>query len=285
MQKSIDHYVFIVEDLDAARTAYQRLGFNVRPVARHVKLGSSNCVTIFPNTYLELIHIGDAPAWLAYAYLPRLKAGPGLCHVSLTANRLHEERDRLAGLGYAADEPASASRKVIMPDGREDRTDSNFMYNWKPDRPYVSLFFSEHLKPETIFIQGHTDHPNGAIDTSAIIVASDDPPGDRAYYEDSYGHAAEHTDENGFVMRGKRGDRMEVLSLQTAQTRYAPLLDDLDFGGLGGFPVALHLSTRDPAQTRAYLDQAHVGYVEREDRIIVNRAEGLGCLIVFEPSA
>ena len=283
MRKSIDHYVSIVDDLDAARDAYLRLGFNVRPPALHVKLGSSNCVVIFPDTYLELIHIGDAPAWLADAYLPRLEAGPGLCHVSLTAHRLNEEHERMAALGYAADPPASASRKVIMPDGREDQTDSNFMYNWKPERRYVSLFFSEHLKPETIFITGHAHHPNGVFDTKRIVAVSEEPAADRPYYEDSYGHPAEQANNDGFVMPGGRGDAVEVLTPEAAQRRYAPLLDDLDLAGLGGFPVALHLSVHDIAATRAYLADAGVEFTELASGLAISRSDGVGNIIVFEP--
>ncbi|MEM6460863.1 MAG: VOC family protein [Pseudomonadota bacterium] len=283
MRKSIDHYVSIVDDLDAAREAYHRLGFNVRPPALHVKLGSSNCVVIFPDTYLELIHIGDAPPWLADAYLPRLQAGPGLCHVSLTAHRLNEEHERLAALGYAADTPASASRKVIMPDGREDQTDSNFMYNWKPERRYVSLFFSEHLKPETIFISGHTTHPNGAVDTKRIVAVSEEPTADRPYYQDSYGYPAAQSNSDGFVMLGGRGDAVEVLTPEAAQRRYAPLLDGLELAGLGGFPVALHLSVHDIAATRAYLADVGVAFTEFASGLATARTDGVGNIIVFEP--
>lgn len=285
MTKSIDHYVSIVDDLDAARNAYLRMGFNVRPVARHVKLGSSNCVIIFPDTYLELIHIGDAPAWLADAYLPRLVAGSGLCHVSLTARRLAEEHDRLAALGYSADAPGSASRKVIMPDGSEDQTDSNFMYNWKPQRRYLSLFFSEHLKPDTIFIEGHTHHPNGAIETARIVGVSDDPLADLKYYEDSYAHAAESHDSNGFVMRGGRGDAVEVLSVDAAKARYVPLLDGLDLAGLGGFPVAMHYAVHDIDATRAYLAGQGLPMTQIGTGIAVSRDYAEGAIIVFEPQS
>ena len=268
--------------MPAARDAYLRLGFNMRPVARHLELGSSNCVAIFPTSYLELAEMGEAPAWLSDAYLPRLTAGPGLCHVSLTASRLRDEHDRLTALGYHPDPPASASRKVILPDGREDKTDSNFMYNWKPDRRYLSLFLSEHLKPETIFIDGHCTHPNGAIETIRIVGVSEDPQADRPYFEDSYGHAAEQADTTGFVMRGGRGDVMEVLSVAAAQVRYHPLLEDLDLAGLGGAPMAVHFSVRDLRATRAYLNAAGVETTTLDWGLAVAREQAEGVILVFE---
>ena len=285
MKKSIDHYVSIVEDLPAARDAYLRLGFNVRPIAQHIELGSSNCVIIFPNTYIELIHIGDAPPWLADAYLPRLAAGPGLCHVSLTADKLADEAARLKGLGHVPDEEGNARRKVILPDGSEGETDSSFLYNWKDARRYLSLFYSEHRIPDMIFIEGHTHHPNGAIDTARIVGVSEDPGTDLGYYQQSYGHDAESAGADGFVMRGGRGEAIEVLTPDAARARYSPLLDDLDLGGLGGFPVALHFGVPDLAATRALLTAAGVAMQEIGGAVAVPRSAAQGNIIVFEPSS
>lgn len=280
--RSIDHYVLMVQDQEAARDAYLRLGFNVRPTARHIELGSSNAVVIFPKTYLELIHLGDAMESLSAQYIDRFAAGPGLAHVSITADSLAEEHDRLTGLGFQPDQPLNARRKVILADGREGETDSSSMYNWKSPRRFLSLFYSEHRKPETIFIEGHTDHPNGATDTAAIVSVSDAPGEDLAYYEASWGHAAETTGPDGFLMRGARGDRMEVLTPKAAKARYASLLDDLDLAGLGGLPVALHLSCRDRAATAAFLATAGVATVDLGAGIAVAPADAEGAVLVFE---
>jgi hypothetical protein len=280
--KSIDHYVLMVHDQEAAREAYLRLGFNVRPTARHIELGSSNAVVIFPKTYLELIHLSDAMESLRAQYVARFDAGPGLAHVSLTADSLAAEHERLTSLGFQPGQPLNARRKVILPDGSEGETDSSSMYNWKPERRFLSLFYSEHRKPETIFIEGHTHHPNGALDTAAIVAVSEAPAEDLPYYEASWGQAAETSGPDGFLMRGARGDRMEVLTPDAARARYGALLDGLDLAGLGGLPVALHLTCRDRAETAAFLAAAGVGTVDLGTGIAVAPAEAEGVILVFE---
>ena len=44
--RTLDHFVILVEALDAAVDAYQRLGFHTRPIARHAVIGSSNSVCL-----------------------------------------------------------------------------------------------------------------------------------------------------------------------------------------------------------------------------------------------
>lgn len=284
MAKSIDHYILLTDDLPAARNQYIKLGFNVLPIEKHIEFGSANAVVIFPHSYLELLDLGRSPPVLRDTYLPRLSAGPGLCHVSLTAESLRAEATRLAGHGYTTDPALNARRKVLMPDGTQAETDSSSMYNWKAERPYLSLFFSEHRKPETIFIEGHTAHANGVLDTVRIVSVSADPDKDLPYYEASADSQAVQCGRSGFRLTGDRGDMIEVLSPEAIRARYQPLMDDLDIGDLGGFPVALHYTVTDIAVTRAYLHAAGVGFTEQDARLILSRESAVGCLIVFEPA-
>lgn len=282
MTKSIDHCILLTDDLPATRDQFLNLGFNVLPIEKHIEFGSANAVVIFPHSYLELLDLGDSPLVLRDAYQPRLAAGPGLCHVSLTAQSLETEAARLNALGYTADPPMNARRKVWMPDGTQAETDSSSMYNWKNPHPYLSLFFSEHRKPETIFIDGHTAHPNQAVETMRIVSVSTNPAADRDYYEASADGLA-HDIPGGFRLDGFRGDAIEVLDADTVRTRYAPQLRDLDLADLGGFPIALHLSSADLDATRAVLLAAGTRFTDQEEHLILSREAAAGCLIVFEP--
>lgn len=277
--KSIDHYVQTVPDQEAARNRFLRLGFNVRPTARHIELGSTNAVIIFPNTYLELLHLDNATSVLRDQYAAR---GYGLAHVSLTSDSLDDEWKRLEGMGYAPGPEGNARRKVILPDGAEGETDSSFLYNWKSPNRFLSLFHSEHRIPEMIFIKGHTDHPNGALDTARIVGISEAPGNDLDYYQKVYGHAAENEDATGFAMRGGRGDLMEILTPDAARDRYGVLLDGLWPHDAGGVQVALHLSVRDRAATRDYLAAQGIGTVDLEQGVAVAPADAEGVILVFE---
>ena len=37
--RALDHFVILIEKIEPAVQAYQRLGFNVRPIARHLSIG------------------------------------------------------------------------------------------------------------------------------------------------------------------------------------------------------------------------------------------------------
>lgn len=277
--KSIDHYLAIVPDQEAARRTYLRLGFNVRPTARHIEFGSTNAVVIFPHSYLELLHLADAKPLLKEQYAGR---EAGLTHVSLTADSLAAEWTRLECLGYTPGPEGNARRKVVLPDGSTGETDSSFLYNWKTPNRYLSLFHSEHRIPEMIFIEGHTDHANGAIDIARIVGVSPDPAQDLDYYEKSWGHAAEWWDDTGFGMRGGRGDRMDILTEDAARARYPGLLDDFALGPLGGVPLALHYRVKDRAGTRRFLAEQGIAVTDVPDGIAVAPADAEGVLLVFE---
>ncbi|GAB5374395.1 MAG: VOC family protein [Acuticoccus sp.] len=280
--KSLDHFVLMVEDQEAARERYQRLGFHVRPTALHIELGSTNAVVIFPETYIELLYLGDSKAILRDQYLARFACGPGLAHVSLTATELAEEDKRLKALGYTPGPLGSARRKVIMPDGREDETDSNYLYNWRPEHRFLSLFFSEHKKPHAIFIDGYFDHPNGARGIAGTVAMSQDPAADLAYFEDAYGGKAETVGPDGFTMRGGRGDTFEVLSVAAANARFGDLLAPRTVEPLGAFPVAIRYRVDDLARTADCLAKNGVATVSLDGGLAIAAADAEGTIQIFQ---
>lgn len=282
--KSIDHYLAMVPDQEAARESFLKLGFNVRPTAEHIELGSSNAVVIFPNSYLELLYCENSKALLKDLYYSRFDAGPGLAHVSLTANSLAEERARITAMGYTAGLEGNARRKVILPGGAEGETDSSFLYNWHEDERFLSLFYSEHRIPDMIFIEGHTHHPNGAQDLAGITCVSRDPDALLGYYRDSWGGEPEWRDARGFGMRGFRGDFMDILTVDATRERFAgvDLGDAIDVGPVGGFPVALHYSVTDLVATGAYLSQAGVTAHSIAQGLVVPPSEAENLMVVFQ---
>ena len=76
--KSLDHLVLLVHQLEESASRYRRIGFNVRPIARHIEFGSSNCVIHFPNSYLELLCLTEADMDMAAPYMDRFNCGEGI---------------------------------------------------------------------------------------------------------------------------------------------------------------------------------------------------------------
>src|SRR5690606_16548326 len=57
--KAFDHVLVGVDDLEAARRNWERLGFTACPRGRHIGWGTANYCLMFPENYVELIGIVD----------------------------------------------------------------------------------------------------------------------------------------------------------------------------------------------------------------------------------
>ncbi|KPQ14543.1 MAG: Glyoxalase-like domain [Rhodobacteraceae bacterium HLUCCA09] len=280
--KSLDHVVHLVQDLEGARASWTRLGFHVRPAATHIEIGSSNAVVMFERTYNELLCIEHAEPGLHGQYVGRFAGGEGLAHVSLTANSLAEERARLEGMGYTPGPEGNARRAILRPDGSTEETDRSFLYNWQSAHRWNSLFFSEHRKPDAIFIPEYVDHANGSRDMVRLVWLSADPAADLPYFRDSRGQEPERTGEDGFAFRGGRGELCEVLTAQAVRARYGTLPGEAEPGALGGYPVAMHFRVADPAATCAFFAGSGVTTAQVDGGIGVGLEAACGAVLVFE---
>ena len=289
MTRSLDHFVLAVHDLEAGAAIYRRLGFLVRPPARHLEIGSSNCVMHFPRTYLELLSPGESreaiePAYreLLQPYFDRLAIGEGLAHVSLDSPDLEADQRRMQEVGFVPGPIMSARRRITRPDGSADETDSHCFYLWRDDNRFLSLFLSEHRKPEAIFIPQYEDHPNTAAEVARVVYVSRDPQGDLEYFAKLFGKKADDVAYDAFHFVGARGDLTEVLTLEAARVRYGENVPQQELADSAGVGIAMHYSSRDLRRCAGWLDRAGVRFEKAGDRVIVPASEACGCTTVFE---
>jgi hypothetical protein len=287
--RSLDHLVLAVAGLESAADTYRRLGYHVRPVARHLELGSSNCIVHFPRTYLELFSPGDSDRGIVDAhrhllapYLERLRAGEGIAHVSLDSRDLAADRGLMQAHGLEPTPIVSARRRIVRPDGRPDETDSSFFYLWRDDNRYLSLFLSEHRKPATIFIPEYEAHPNAARECTRVVYVSRDPAADVHYFATLFGQRPHSLSGTGFTVVGASGAAVEVLSLPAAIARYGASLPPDPCGPFAGVAVAMHFSSHALDRSAAHLSAAGVPFERADAALIVPAAAARGCVIVFE---
>jgi hypothetical protein len=281
--KSLDHFVVLVRDVDAAAASYERIGFHVRPVAEHADIGSRNRVVHFGHTYLEFIDLSGALEEVARPYLDRFKLGEGLAHVSLTSNRLEDDRDRLVDAGMQPWPTLSARREITLPDGSRAETASRCFYLWRDDNRYVSLFFSDHPKPETIFIPDYVNHANGATEISRCVYMSTMLNADRVYFSRCFGARPDVDEHDRLAWRGQHGDLTEVLSPKLARARYGELLPAAEPAPLAGVGIALHYKVDQPETCRALLEDSGVAVrALGRGALAVAASEAVGVVAVFE---
>ena len=108
--QGVDHVVVAVRDLDAARAAYQRLGFTLTPLGLH-SLGSQNHCIVFERDYLELMAVPRPHPALQY-FSDFLARGEGLAAIALATDDAVGLCAELAADGIAAEAPLDFSRPV-----------------------------------------------------------------------------------------------------------------------------------------------------------------------------
>ncbi|KPM32059.1 Glyoxalase/Bleomycin resistance protein/Dioxygenase superfamily [Croceitalea dokdonensis DOKDO 023] len=280
MIKSLDHFVHLVLNLDKAREHYIKLGFNVRPASQHLELGSSNCVIQFPKTYYELVDLSEGEKWLSDPYLNRFKLGEGLAHVSLDSENLVSDRARLIELGYEPEPIVSARRKITMPDGAVDETDSDCFYVWRKDNPYLSLFTSIHNKPETIFIPEFRQHPNKAIALKELVFITTRLEEDIVYFTDQYGKSPDEISNEGFSLVGRRGDVAKVMTPSVFAKEYGDIAHS-ELGPLSGIPKVVVFKSHDLSKTQQYFENSGIPFKKLASSIAVHEDNGMGAAMIF----
>jgi len=182
MLLGLDHIVIAVNDLDAAMNDYRRLGFMVVPGGRH-PVGTYNGLIAFADqSYIELISFyRDNPD---HRWWSALKQGEGLVDFCVRTDDLRGDTEKFRRAGVAIDDPVPWSR--TRPDGYE--------LKWKlslarePHRG-VAPFLIEDVTPREERVPRDVEHQNGAGGIGAVLIAVDDLPVVRSWYEAVIGSA------------------------------------------------------------------------------------------------
>lgn len=231
--RSLDHVVWVVPDLADLGHDMERLGFQIMPTMVHERIGTSNRIIQLQHNYLEFI--GDAqraPAFLADRLVLRLAWQRGLAMVSLTSDDLAGDHAALAASGIETNPILNATRAVTMPDGSKDATRSSSFYTWNPAGDSLSLFRSQHGRPETIWIPEYQRHPNGAQTLCGLVYVANDPLASAGYFERMF-EASAQISGDALLLTTPRGERVEVITRAAAATRFGANMIPLDPGDTG----------------------------------------------------
>ena len=280
--RSLDHFAHAVRDLDQAGRAFERMGFHLLPVARHVEIGSCNRVFQLGRTYYEIVaDLDKSIPLLRDKMMPRFQCGGGMAIVSLTSDDLPGDRAAIEALGLVADPIINARRKVPMPDGSTDETNSHCFYVWRDEyHRYLTLFLSHHYKPETIFVPAWQQHPNGALDVVSLTYVAEHPAAQADYFAAMFDGRPVEQGLDAVVFETPRGERLEILSPGRLDAKYGSAVPDWS-NRLGGYGIAMTFRVADLARCRALLTANHVPYEATNGGLRVPAPHGAGMLIEF----
>ena len=284
--RALDHFVCATRDVEDAGRAYTRLGFHVLPKMRHVEIGSCNRIVQLHDTYFELV--GDlercTPA-LAERLTARFACGEGLAMTSLTSSDLPGDHAALSAQpDLTVDRILNARRRIAMPDGTDDETDSHCFYVWHPRSTFLTLFLSEHYKPHTIWVPAYMQHPNGARRVVRQTFVAPDPLAERSYFERMLGATAAQASSDRLEFRTPRGETVEILAPTQLATRFGAAAPP-PCAAFRGHGVGLRYEVEDLATCLELLVKNGVKHVETPGGLTVPGEFAAGVVTEFVPIA
>jgi hypothetical protein len=184
----IDHTLVGVRDLEAARAAWQRLGFTLTPRGRHIGWGTANYCIMLDRGYVELLGIVD-PAQFTNNLDKFLAEREGLLGLAFRSRDAQATRRSLAAIGLHPDGPKDLKRALELPGG--DALPAFSLVFLPPEEtPGLRAFFCQHLTPEIIRHPAWVVHPNRAVSLEAVIAVVDAPAPLAPAYARLFGAAA-----------------------------------------------------------------------------------------------
>jgi hypothetical protein len=196
--KGLDHVVVMVDGIDAAQRAYERLGFQVQPRGFHKKLGTANHLMIFDTDYFEILGIVEDTLFNAERR-DWLKDGGGLANVALATDGADIAFEAFKAAGLNPDVPLAFDRAVEVA-GRTEHAQFRTVRIPKTNMPVVGFFVCEHLTPQFVYRGEWAKHPNGARGIRGVTVIAEQPAKWTGELEKYFGRGSARCEGNGLVV-------------------------------------------------------------------------------------
>jgi hypothetical protein len=169
----IDHTLVGVRDLEATRSAWEKLGFTLTPRGRHIGWGTGNYCIMLESGYIELLGVVD-PAEFLNNLDGFLKKREGLMGLAFGSDDPRQTAAALKSAGVVFEGPKGLKRKLEMPEG-EVLPAFELLYLDRAATPGLNAFITHHLTPELIRRPEWLRHANRARSLRSVTVVTDDP--------------------------------------------------------------------------------------------------------------
>jgi hypothetical protein len=272
-----DHVVVTVRDLDAAATAWGRLGFTMSPRGTHSPhLGTGNYTTMFGDDYLELLGVltetdQNKPT------RDFLAKREGIERTAFTTDDAAAGAAELKSRGLEPLGPVHFGRPVDLPNGGTGEAKFN-VFRWPLDQNPggMRIFACQHLTRDTVWIPEIQSHANGAKRIARIEVLSADPKAAAQHMSRLIDEPATETPVGWRVPSG--GKRADFLFYDAAT--FASLSPQaVREGAAAEGAVSLVLGTDDLAKAKA----TSGGIAHGEETVSVPAKNANGVVVSFVP--
>jgi catechol 2,3-dioxygenase-like lactoylglutathione lyase family enzyme len=290
-ERAFDHLVLCVDDLDAARDAYEALGFTTTPKAVH-PFGTGNVLVQLQGCFLELLAVvdpqkitGPASGHFSFGdYTRRFLGGrQGFSMLALRTRDAAADRAAFAAAGLDTYPLFEFERQAKAPDGSAVTVGFSLAFVTDPRMPEAVFFCCRHRHPPEFFWKpAYQNHANRAVAVREVIMVADDPHGFAEFFARLQGETAVHAGKDTLTVRFGP-DRIVMLTpgrfaerfpgTAPTQARSAP--------GFAGFQVEVP----DIGRLRERLHHRDVRFREDESRRLrIDPEHAFGTVIEFVES-
>jgi len=271
-----DHPVVGVHDLDAARAAFERLGFVVPPAGKHREWGTANVCIMFPDDYLEIRGVNDDSKFLA-GLGEFLEHGEGFSGVAFSTPDAEASYQACIANGLEAKPPRELNRNLVLGDKTLSLHFKTMLlgHDLYPGLTHANL--CEHLTPDILRQPGWIDHPNGAVGFSRLVGVVEDQEGARRTYERLLGVArvkpmGEHT-----LLDFERGAVIELIGPTEAARR-----GEAQPARAPAYMASATIAVKSIETTRALLSANGVKFTSSGNTVSVPPEQAAGARLHFE---
>lgn len=172
----LDHPVIGVRDMDAARVAYENLGFIVPPRGKHPEWGTGNWCIQFAHDYLELRGIiAPTEAPQARELVNFLQRREGLMGIAFGTTAARVSHDSFVAAGLHPKPVKPLTRDFELPSGTVP-VSFELCFLPRDETPgLMHVVVCEHLTPERLRQPEWLKHPNGTRGVAALIAIAEQP--------------------------------------------------------------------------------------------------------------
>lgn len=271
MTRGLDHLVMVVNDLEAARADYQRLGFTTTPRALH-PFGTENFLVQMQGNFLEVVGIADAsiipdhaPGVFSFArgnadFLTRRE---GMSSLVFQSRDARADRADFLAAGLNAYENVDFSRKATLPDGSEVTVAFSLAFVTDPEMPETTFFTCQQHAPEHFWKPAYQVHANGARHAAETLMVAPDPAAHRSFFSGTHGEDSVAL-QDGMVSVTTDLGSISVMTPAAFRDRFGVVTPGpAETPHFAGFRIAVE----DLGKARAVLDAAGIAGRETADGV------------------
>jgi len=170
----VDHSIVGVADLEAARNAYEALGFTITPRGRHIGWSTANYCIMFDRDYIELLGIVEADGYSAGLDAILAERGEGLLKLALHSKDAARTHGFFASQGLVTEPVRELARELELPGGTV-LPEFRLVHPKPAAMPGLAGFVCQHLTPRMVWQPQWCGHRNTATRVRSYAILADDP--------------------------------------------------------------------------------------------------------------